>query len=183
MSRSVLPGTSLGRGSVCCPPILSCGPARPARPEPAGPRREWGGKAASASPAGRAEAWGCRVGAVQAVQPVTSPWSYRSLVSQVFVSAGWGVVGMAGGAGDASLLLGSLPACCPTVTQPPRGKGGPHKQRSSPHGIMNYCELVAEPCPNQLQARLDAMPQFPPKRSHPAPGATWVMTSVVSMKD
>lgn len=48
-------------------------------------------------PSGCAEAWGCRVGAVQAVQPVTNPWSYRSLVSQVFVSAGWGAVGMAGG--------------------------------------------------------------------------------------
>lgn len=63
------------------------------------------------------------MGAVQAVQPVTNPWSYRSLVSQVFVSAGWGVLGMAGGAGDAFLLLGLLPACCPTVTQPPWDKG------------------------------------------------------------
>lgn len=27
-------------------------------------------------------------------------------------------------------------------------------------GTMNYCELVVEPCPNQLQARLDTVPQF-----------------------
>lgn len=65
---------------------------------------------------------------------------------------------MAGGASNAFLLLRQLPACCPTVAQPPRGKGGPpHKQRSSPHRTMNYCEFVAEPCPNQLQAGLDTV--------------------------
>lgn len=165
LSRSALPGTSLRRGSGCCTPIPSCGPAPSASPEPAGPRREWGLKQLPHPPSGPAEAWGCRVGAVQAVQPVTNPWSYRSLVSQVFVSAGWGVVGMAGGAGEAFLLLRLLPTCCPTETQP-------QEQRSSPHGTMNCCELVAEPCPSQLQAGLDTVSQFFPERSHPVPEAT-----------
>lgn len=37
-------------------------------------------------------------------------------------------------------------------------------------GTMNYCELVAEPCPNQLHPRLDTVPQFPTRE---VPSCPW----------
>lgn len=104
-----------------------------------------GAEAASTPLSCRAKARGCGMGAVQAVQPVTSPWSYRSLVSPVFLSVGCGPalpVGYCGyglgerGAVTAFLplaLLRQLSACSPAVSQPPlAGHGGPSQAEEQP---------------------------------------------------
>lgn len=87
LSRSDLP--SLGRrswmGPRCYRPTLGCSPGPAAGPEPTSPCRERG-RSSLCTP----QPWGCGVGAVRAVQPVTNSWSYSGLVSPVFVSAGRG---------------------------------------------------------------------------------------------
>lgn len=68
----------------CCRPQARCSPQGVGQKQPLHPSSRL------------AEAQGCRVGAVQAVQPVTNPWSYLGLVIPVFVSAGRGPALLAG---------------------------------------------------------------------------------------
>lgn len=161
-------------------PWSCCQPRARSRPQGAGPT------AASAPPSRRAEARECRVGAVQAVQPVTNPWSYPSLVSPVvspvFVSAGRGPALLAGYCGYGwgglamapSLLLQQLPACwAHRDSVSPRGVGGLCGQRSSPHGTGNRCGLVAKPCPSYPADQTSPHASVSPERKllRPAPGA------------
>lgn len=88
------------------------------QPEPTGPRREWGGGSSfhiprRAAPRPGGAGWGlCRLCNLLPTPGATGASLARYLLVQGGVQWVWLV-----GVGDAFLLLGQLPACCPTVTQ------------------------------------------------------------------